>query len=171
MIKVQGFNDISKMVASLESFLRNDVEQIKTTKPFIKDFRQQEIPEILKTAGENIQAPFRDKKNKEWKKYRKFAVPTGWYKGIWSGETYYALWTGKSTTNIGIHQVVEPGYVEYGYDTDNDSSKYINFNLGLSDNFYNEQQNKYYERALKMIEKKIELINMAKYNEKIMNRE
>lgn len=168
MININGLEDINKMIASFNSFLKDEVKQVKITEPFLKDFRKEELTQILNTAGSNIDEPFNDKKTPEWKKYREFSVPTGWYLGIWSGETYYALMTGKSTKNIGIQSTVESGYIEYGYGSDDDRAKYINFNLGISDTFYDEQQKKYSERFEKIIEKKIENINNAKYNEKVM---
>lgn len=171
MIEINGLKHFTKLVASLSGFLKDEVKQVKARRDFIKDFRLELLPEILNTAGSNIDDPFKDKKTLEWKKYRKFNVPTGWYRGIWTGETYYALWTGKSTENVGIQQLIERDYIEYGYDRDDGATPYINFNLGFTDKFLEEQEEKYKNRVEAILNKKITAIENAKYNEKVVERD
>lgn len=169
MIEINGLEHYTKLIASLSTFLKDEVKQIKTREPFIKDFKEELLPEILETSGSNIDDEFNEKKSGlDWAKYRKFNVPSGWYRGIWTGETYYALQNAKSTENVGIINIEQKDYIEYGYERDDGMTPYINFNLGFTDKFLEEQEEKYKQSVDTILNKKIKAIENAKYNEKVI---
>lgn len=164
MIKTEGFQNIKSLKVSLEAFLTDEIKQIKVSESLLKDYVKEELPEILKTGG----LAFRDKKTLEWKKYREYQVPNGRHLGIWSGETYYALTKMKSTKNVGINIITDPGYAEYGYERDDGCEKYINFNPVYTNEFIEKQTEKYEKRVREAVAKKINRIENAEYNEKVI---
>lgn len=128
----QGANAVSRAIALFHSLERDENLRKKWMKQILKDYKKTEIIEIAKSGGSNIGKAFRDKKTKEWRKYRKFNVPVGWCLGVWTGGTMYSLIKGAANKPVTtIIEKVGADSIVYGYK----GTKYINFELGVTEDF------------------------------------
>lgn len=130
-------NIIGKAVAAFHSLERNEAIRKKWMKQILKGYKKEEVLKIAKSGGSNIGKSFRDKKTKVWKKYRKFNVPVSWCLGVWSGGTLFSLMKGQANKPVTtIIEDVGAESITYGFK----GSKYINFELGVTDEFRNKAE-------------------------------
>ena len=121
-----------------------------------ENWKENELPEIFDTAGKNVKLPFRKKKLKStgWQKQRLFDAPQYDLAGVWTGETYRALFDERAVGDtVGIFKRVSKNRLEYGYKL-NKKTKYINVNLGVSKKFFDAEV----KRISKIIIEKVENI-------------
>ena len=121
-----------------------------------ENWKKDELPEIFNTAGKNVKLPFRKKKLKStgWEKQRIFEAPQYDLAGVWTGETYRALFDERAVGDtVGIFKRISRKRLEYGYKL-NKKTEYINVNLGVSKKFLNAEA----ERISKVILENIENI-------------
>lgn len=129
---MESSNKLTKAIALFHSLERDENLRKKWMKQILKDYKKNEVVEIAKSGGDNIGKPFRDKKTKEWRKFRKFNVPVGWCLGVWTGGTMYSLIRGKANKPVTtIIENVGADSFTYGFK----GSKYINFELGVTNDF------------------------------------
>lgn len=133
------FENVAKKLNSLTYILEKETHNIKKdiSEKLLGFWQSKELPEIVKTKGASINSPFGIQKKADvsnWKKKRKYNVPFGWVAGVYSGETYWALWKGESVGNTKIEK--NAGKEGMMYDFNN--TKQINFNIGISKRFENE---------------------------------
>lgn len=142
-------NTLSKLNNKLEAFRRvtADTEILKRdNENTLKNWQKVVLPEIVGTRGQNIGYPFRRKRGGfPPAKYRKFDVPFGWVAGVWSGVTYYALMQGKSAAYVSkkgnsyvrsLTREITADKIVYGFSAQynsKDVTKYINFSIGVTD--------------------------------------
>lgn len=129
---MESSNKLTKAIALFHSLERDENLRKKWMKQILKDYKKTEVVEIAKSGGSNISKPFRDKKTREWRKFRKFNVPVGWCLGVWTGGTMYSLIRGKAHKPVTtIIENVGADSFTYGFK----GSKYINFELGVTNDF------------------------------------
>ena len=108
-------------------------------------------------SGRNIKNPFKPKKdNTNWFKFRKFQAPLKNMQGIHTGETYHALFRGlKVGEKIDIFKRISNNRLSYGYRAkykSKDITKYINVNIGVSEEFMNKEANRIADIIIEMME-------------------
>lgn len=125
-------NKLTKAIALFHSLERDEKLRTKWMKHILQDYKRNEVIEIAKSGGGNIGKAFRNKKTKEWRKYRKFNVPVNWCLGVWTGGTLFSLMKGRANkpVTVVIENVGADSFT-YGFK----GSKYINFELGATDDF------------------------------------
>lgn len=124
---------------------------------FLDNWQNEELDNIFNTAGKNINNPFRPKKdNPNWFKFRKFPAPQKNMQGIYTGETYHALFRGfKVGDKIDIFKRISRNKLQYGYKANyksKDITKYINVNLGVSEDFLNKEADRIAEILIEIID-------------------
>lgn len=124
---------------------------------FLDNWQNEELDNIFNTAGGNINNPFRSKKdNPNWFKFRKFPAPQKNMQGIHTGETYHALFRGfKVGDKIDIFKRISRNKLQYGYKANyksKDITKYINVNLGVSEDFLNKEASRIAETLIEIID-------------------
>lgn len=132
-------------------------EQLNIT---FENWKKNELYEIFDTAGRNIKLPFRKKKLKAtgWEKQRLFDAPPYDLAGVWTGETYSALFDERKVGDrVGIFKHIDNNKLQYGYKL-NKQTKYLNVNLGVSKKFFDSEV----KRISNIIIEKIENIR-SKY--------
>lgn len=132
--------DLGQLAIELK---QSDFNKEQFTKTF-ENWKKDELPEIFETAGENIGLPFREKKldARGWQERRLFPAPFYDLQGVWSGETYRALFDEKMVGDtIGIFKHITNNKLEYGYKA-GEKTRYINVNLGISEGFLNQEVNR-----------------------------
>ena len=119
-----------------------------------ENWKKDELPEIFDTAGKSVKLPFRKKKLKStgWEKVRLFDAPQYDLAGVWTGETYRALFDERTVGDtVGIFKRVSRNRLEYGYKLTK-KTEYINVNLGISKEFLNEEAKRISEVIMNKIE-------------------
>lgn len=125
---------------------------------FLMNWKNEDFENIFNTAGGNINNPFKPKKdNPNWFKFRKFRVyPLVNTQGIHTGETKYALMRGfKVGDKIDIFKKISRNKLQYGYKANyksKDITKYINVNLGVSEDFLNKEADRIAEILIEIID-------------------
>lgn len=124
---------------------------------FLDNWQNEELDNIFNTAGGNINNPFKPKKdNPNWFKFRKFKAPQKNMQGIYTGETYHALFRGfKVGDKIDIFKKISRNKLQYGYKANyksKDITKYINVNLGVSEEFLNKEADRIAEILIEIID-------------------
>ena len=124
---------------------------------FLDNWQNEELDNIFNTAGRNIKNPFKPKKdNTNWFKFRKFQAPLKNMQGIHTGETYHALFRGlKVGEKIDIFKRISNNRLSYGYRAkykSKDITKYINVNIGVSEEFMNKEANRIADIIIEMME-------------------
>lgn len=129
--------DLGQLAIELK---QSDFNKEQFTKTF-KNWKENELPEIFETAGENIGLPFLEKKldAKGWQERRLFPAPFYDLQGVWSGETYRSLFDEEAVgETVGIFKRISNRRLEYGYKLTK-KTKHINVNLGISEGFLNSE--------------------------------
>lgn len=132
--------DLGQLAIELK---RSDFNKEQFTETF-KNWKEDELPDIFETAGENVNLPFREKNldTRGWQERRLFPAPLYDLQGVWSGETYRSLFDEKAVGDtIGIFKRISRNRLEYGYKA-GAKTKYINVNLGISEGFLNKEVNR-----------------------------
>lgn len=127
---------LNKYIAILKSIEQNDALNKKWMNDILKDWKKNEVVDIAKSGGSIIKKPFRSKKTKEYKRFRKWQVPVNWCLGVWTGATLYSLMKGKGVGGVNIISKVDANKIVYGYS----GNKWINFNVGVSDAFISKHE-------------------------------
>lgn len=147
-VTITGINEIIKTLSSFVN-IKNEIEnQNSFLEETLKDFQSIEIPDIAKTEGENIKAPFREKKG-ETGDFREYDVPKDFYLGVYTAEAYFALMNGVDTKNIKIIKEVGNEKIIYGYEDTED----IDFNINVSKKFLEFEGKKIQSDIEKMLNK------------------
>lgn len=126
-------------------------EQLNIT---FKNWKKNELPKIFDTAGKSVNLPFRKKKLKStgWQKQRLFDAPPYDLTGVWTGETYRALFDERKVGDtVGIFKRISKNRLEYGYKLDK-QTKYLNVNLGVSKKFFNAEVKRISDIIIEKIE-------------------
>lgn len=130
-------NKLTKAIALFHSLERDEGLRTKWMKNLLKDFKKNEVIAIAKSGGSNIGKGFRNKKTKEWRKFRKYNVPVGWCLGVWTGGTLFSLMKGSANKPVTtIIEKVGANSFTYGFK----GSKYINFELGATQDYINRSE-------------------------------
>ena len=127
-------------------------EQLNIT---FENWKKNELPEIFDTAGRNIKLPFLKKKLKAtgWQKQRLFDAPPYDLAGVWTGETYRALFDERKVGDrVGIFKRIDNNKLQYGYKLDK-QTKYLNVNIGVSKKFFNSEVKRISNIIIEKIEK------------------
>lgn len=126
-------------------------EQLNIT---FENWKKNELPEIFDTAGKSVKLPFRKKKLKStgWQKQRLFDAPPYDLAGVWTGETYRALFDERKVGDtVGIFKRISKNRLEYGYKLDK-QTKYLNVNLGVNKKFFNAEVKRISDIIIEKIE-------------------
>ena len=124
---------------------------------FLMNWKNEDLENIFNTAGKNINNLFKPKKdNPNWFKFRKFPAPQKNMQGIYTGETYHALFRGfKVGDKIDIFKRISRNKLQYGYKAkykSKDITEYINVNLGVSEEFLNKEASRIAETLIEIID-------------------
>lgn len=156
----EQFNNIARFLYAL-SRLAIEIKRGNFYKQqyeiFLANWKDTDFENIFKTGGQNIQNPMRAKKNNpNWFKFRKFPAPQKNMQGIHTGETYHALFRGfKVGDKIDIFKRISRNKLQYGYKANyksKDITKYINVNLGVSEDFLNKEASRIAETLIEIID-------------------
>lgn len=134
-INLFGLKEIKNIFTKINKILdKTEIEKLKLKYniALYNDWYKNERVKTFKTGGLNINKPFpRDKKTRDYKKYRRYPVSIGWSLGVWSGASYYALQKEASFGNIKYYKRITHSSIIIRLSGKN--SNYLNLTIGMSD--------------------------------------
>lgn len=147
MIKETNIESVANRINYISKKIMVIKNNIGINYSTIKNFRENELPNIVSSSGANISKPFYKKKNDN-KKFREYNVPSNFIAGVYTGETYYALSNDTNTKNIKIVKTIKNNFLYYGYE----SNTPRNFNIALSSQFLQSETKHYRDRIEKILQ-------------------